>query len=99
MTVPKKQESNWSRVPDHHIRHIWKLATTCLDECADRTVEVDPDWYANNGTPICGECGTDMVYSHTEIRNKNVVVHVRGGVAYPPGKRTHGVRVRVVDRD
>ena len=56
----------WIRIKDAHISHVWKKAED--DDCDEgpETVEVGPDWYDGNGTPICW-CGMDLVYSHTEI--------------------------------
>ena len=55
-------KENWNKIPDNRVRHIW----FCVYE--PNSIAVDPDWYEENGTPICG-CGEDMVYSHTEILN------------------------------
>ena len=46
---------------DSDVINIW----TCCD--CNETVEITPDFYQENGTPICIECDTDMNYSHTEI--------------------------------
>lgn len=72
----KKNESNksdWMKIPDNHIRHIWKKADS--DDCEEgpSVVAVSPAWYEENGTPICC-CGEDMVYDCTEI-----VAPERGG--------------------
>ena len=37
------------------MKHKWKCP-----ECAAEA-EVDVWWYANNGTPMCGECDIDML--------------------------------------
>ena len=64
----------WEPIADKKVLHVWKLA--CDEPYCKKTIEctkVHPDWYQNNGTPIC-PCGTDMKYSHTEIeRNINNV--------------------------
>jgi hypothetical protein len=56
---------NWTKIEDGNVRHIWIKDDAC--ECDVRKVDVSPDWYQSNGTPIC-ECGIDMEYSHTEIK-------------------------------
>ena len=69
-------EIKWTKIDDSKVRHIWVLddGDQCLKEeelCnEDKTTAVSPDWYAENGTPICPGCGEDMVYSHTEIREE-----------------------------
>ena len=50
-----------TKIPDHKIYMIWKC-----EDCTDVVYDFGPDWYQDNGTPIC-ECGRDMYYSHTEI--------------------------------
>jgi len=61
----------WKRIPDDNIRHVWGAAPD--DDCDENTepVFVSPDWYADNGTPICLGCGEDMVYICTEISKHN----------------------------
>ena len=53
----------WKKISDDTIRHVWYC-----EECEDE-VNIEPDWYQNNGTPMCGDCDDDMTYSHTEINN------------------------------
>ena len=56
----------WQRVADEEVRHIW----TCdLDECSERgkKIYVGPSFYAGSGTPICDECGGDLVYEGIEV--------------------------------
>jgi hypothetical protein len=53
-------KQTWTEVPDEAVRHIWK------DEETGEEIEISPDWYQNNGTPIT-EYGDDMVYVRTEI--------------------------------
>ena len=52
------------RVADCRVRHIWKCP-----ECGEEAT-VGPDFYAEAGTPVCGECDTDMEYLRTEVREK-----------------------------
>ena len=54
----------WRRIADDHVRHRWDL--TCGCELVERSVYVDPDFYAG-GTPICEECGEDRKYVKTEV--------------------------------
>lgn len=56
---------NWKKISDDSLRHIWK----CTDEdceCDKVDCVIYPDWYQDNGTPIC-ECGIDMEYIRTEV--------------------------------
>lgn len=59
------KEPKWRKIADNKVLHIWKKENdhTCH---SPKEVTVSPNWYQDNGTPICG-CGEDMVYSHTEI--------------------------------
>ena len=50
-----------SVIKDDCIFHVWKC-----NECATK-VEVTPDFYEENGTPVCVDCGNDMAYCRTEI--------------------------------
>ena len=66
----------WKKIPDARVQHVWKKAED--DDCGEgpETVAVSPDWYEENGTPICF-CGEDMVYSHTEILTPNDKAQLR----------------------
>lgn len=55
----------WIKIEDSEVRHIWKKTIDCCDDVSEDVV-VNPDWYQDNGTPIC-KCGNDLEYSHTEI--------------------------------
>lgn len=63
---PKKNPPVWTKIPDNKVQHVWKKHPE--DDCAedDCPIIVSPDWYEENGTPMCS-CGQDLVYSHTEI--------------------------------
>jgi hypothetical protein len=50
-----------TKINDNKVFNIW----TCLD-CSD-DAEVTPDWYQDNGTPVCSFCDRDMEYVRTEI--------------------------------
>jgi hypothetical protein len=47
------------KIDESKVHNIW----TC-NECNSKET-VTPDWYQNNGTPMC--CDEDMEYSHTEV--------------------------------
>ena len=49
------------RIEDNEIVCVWYC------ECCDDVIEVNPDFYQDNGTPVCMECDEDMLYSHTEV--------------------------------
>ena len=56
----------WKKIDDNKVQHIWK----CEEEhCSMNGIKVivSPDWYQENGTPLC-ECGEDCIYQHTEIK-------------------------------
>ena len=52
---------NWLPVKDDDVRNVW-VCPECKDTC-----EISPDWYQDNGTPMCCECDDDMEYSHTIV--------------------------------
>jgi hypothetical protein len=56
----------WQKIDDYKVNHVWIKHDN--DDCGEgpEKVDISPDWYQDNGTPIC-QCGCDMVYSHTEI--------------------------------
>lgn len=60
-------EKEWKKVNDIDVQHVWVKDSE--DDCGEgpNEVYVSPDWYQENGTPIC-YCGLDMVYSHTEVK-------------------------------
>lgn len=49
-------------VEDRKIYHIWK-------DSEGEEHAVHPDFYEENGTPICPESGDDMEYIRTEIED------------------------------
>jgi len=51
------------KIADSKVINIWK----CPEEGCDETAEVTPDWYEENGTPMCCECDVDMEYDHAEV--------------------------------
>ena len=51
---------------DSEVRCVWQGT----DEYGNKyTIEVTPDWYEDNGTPI-DDGGEDMKYLHTYIETK-----------------------------
>lgn len=60
------KKTKWKKIKDNKIINIWVKAKD--DDCKYdiKPVEINPDWYQDNGTPICS-CGMDLVYSHTEV--------------------------------
>ena len=50
-------------IKDSDVYCVWLPKCGCnVDEAV-----VNPDFYEENGTPICSECGEDMEYARTEI--------------------------------
>ena len=44
---------------------------TCAnDKCPEhnKLIWVSPTFYADAGSPICGDCGDDLVLDHVEVR-------------------------------
>jgi len=41
----------------------------CMNVLCDNEEEthIHPDWYQNNGTPVCPECDEDMDYRRTLV--------------------------------
>jgi len=71
MKSNNESAKTWAVLPNDQIRHVWEKADDDSCESQLAPVTVGPDWYEQNGTPSC-DCGQDMVYSHTEVRNKEV---------------------------
>ena len=62
--MPRPQ---WKEVDDMYIRHTWECSN---EDCEDKGfAQVSPDWYQNNGTPVCSGCDTDMDYKLTEVES------------------------------
>jgi hypothetical protein len=62
--MAKKKVKRWRTVADKYVRHVWR----CEEDCCEETAIVTPDWYQQNGTPMCALCDVDMVYVRTEVR-------------------------------
>jgi hypothetical protein len=64
----------WRRIADKDVRHRWDLDCDCHappdsdGAGAERSVYVEPWFYAKRGTPICEQCGKDRRYVRTEVR-------------------------------
>jgi len=52
----------WIAIKDTQVRTIW----VCRD--CKITYEISPDWFQNNGTPVCEKCDRDMIYLRTEVK-------------------------------
>jgi len=90
-------EKKFVKIADNQIEHIWESYCDCGDAVSE--CRVSPTYYEANGTPSCGECGGEFMYSHTEIKPVTITVHVRGGVAYPPNRLPKHVNLGIVDHD
>lgn len=55
------EQWTWVTVYDSFVRHIWQ------DSGGDEHA-VSPDFYEENGTPVCPESGDDMTYLRTEVK-------------------------------
>lgn len=66
--MSKKRKAKWQEIPDNQVRHIWECGCPDNDggQCLETAI-VSPDWYEQNGTPVCPECEEDMVYVRTDI--------------------------------
>lgn len=62
-TKPKTKikKLKWKNIRDEWVIHVWE----CL-KCGEKA-EVNPTFYADAGTPMCGDCDEDMVYVKTQI--------------------------------
>lgn len=59
-------QKKWTKIEDSKVQAVWKCPI-----CGEVAV-VEPTFYQGNGTPICGnvgsECeGDDMIYVRTEV--------------------------------
>jgi len=64
-------KKKWTKIADSKVRHVWRISDACMQEhgleIADEFIYVDPTFYADSGTPICGDCGADAEYVRTEV--------------------------------
>jgi hypothetical protein len=62
-----KRQPKYDIVPDNQVYSVWQCGWEDCDFIGgDRCVEISPDFYEQNGTPVCG-CGADMEYMHTYV--------------------------------
>lgn len=66
MTTKPEPLDVWVTISDSAVRHIW-MPKGSSDP--DDEVAVSPDFYEQNGTPVDGEAGDDMVYIRTEVKH------------------------------
>ncbi|NCO61000.1 MAG: hypothetical protein COZ70_02510 [Deltaproteobacteria bacterium CG_4_8_14_3_um_filter_51_11] len=59
--------TTWKKIDDKKIRHVWRCP-----ECG-KTAIIGPDFYGDNGTPVCMECSDDMEYCRTETLQAAIV--------------------------
>jgi hypothetical protein len=57
----------WEVVDDSKIRQIWSCEN---DDCQlfEEPIECTSASMSDGGTPLCEECESELVYSHTEIQ-------------------------------
>ena len=56
--------ASWIPINEDNVRHVW------ANPDGSGEITVSPDWYADNGTPVCCDPdfdGEDMLYVRTEI--------------------------------
>jgi len=51
----------WKKIATKRVKDVW-VCPTCKDQ-----VTVHPDFYTDNGTPMCADCDEDMTFLHTKI--------------------------------
>lgn len=62
--------SNWVRVANEHVRHVWVKDGCCSEILSTEFpdgVAVSPDYYEVNGEPLCA-CDAPLTFSHTEVQ-------------------------------
>lgn len=59
--------AKWKVIADKNVQHIWKCPDFVKIGCKE-TATVSPEWYQNNGTPVCGKCDSNMEYVKTRIK-------------------------------
>lgn len=87
------------RIPDASLRLVFIPEPECQRNHGAVLDRIWPSDCKEDHMPVCEECGAPYSYSHTEIKERVVTVHVRGGVAYAPEKSFNGVKVKVRDHD
>ena len=61
----KRIHRKWRRIDEASVRHYYTRQCPCVTQ---DTLYFSPDFFENN-TPGCPECGTYMIYDHTEVRS------------------------------
>ena len=87
------------RIADNNIRLVFIPSPGCRRYHGAKCACVSPDEPVELGTPCCQKCGERYDYSHVEIKECTVTVHVRAGVAIAPTRSVNGVTVKVRDHD
>jgi len=54
--------NGYKTVKDSDLNIVWEC-----ENCVSKA-DISPEWYQNNGTPVCHECDIDMIYIRTEIK-------------------------------
>jgi len=58
--------AEWRTVSEDDVRTVW----TCPHEdckAHGEEIMVTPGFFSDAGTPICGECGDDLIYLRVEV--------------------------------
>lgn len=57
----------WVEIADEQVRNVWACDN---EDCKafGHEAHLTPDFYNNNGTPVCDECDCDMTYFRTEVK-------------------------------
>ena len=63
--MKKQTKKNVVIVADNKVNLYWKCTVDGC-ECEGQEARVSPDFFQDNGTPICF-AGEDMEYIHTEV--------------------------------
>ena len=56
---------SWRPIKDNIIIHRWRCVKYGEDTTVCGIAEISPDWYQQNGTPVCVDCDRDMEYVET----------------------------------
>ena len=63
----------WKRVKDEDVKHVWG----CCSNCGTKGCVVGPDFYQENGEPICSKCGEVLPYMCTEVLMETKKCHTK----------------------
>lgn len=96
-TKTSKRAPEFVQIPDVNVECVYEVSPE--SKAKDRTpAVVNPDFFSEKGTPT-DEDGEDMQYKYTQIKRTTIVVHVRGGVAYPPNRLPRHINLKIIDHD